>query len=150
MAAAAERAYGAADAWEGLLEYLAYVVGRQAADRGLSGILGAHLRSEQLVARARSRLRPLVQRLIERAQDAGELRLDVVYEDVSVLLWTTGRVVDATRDIAPEFWQRYLALLSDGLRAGNASPLPQPPLTAARHRTAMRRFAQPRTREAGA
>ena len=147
MAAAAERAYRAADAWEGLLEYLAYVVGQQAADRGLSGILGAHLRTEQLVARARSRLRPLVQLLIERAQDAGDLRLDVVYEDVSVLLWTTGRVVDATRDIAPEFWQRYLALLSDGLRAGSASPLPQPPLTAAKHRTAMRRFAVQRGRD---
>ena len=147
MAAAAEQALDADDAWEGLLEYLAYVVGLQAADRGLSEILGAHLRTEQLIARARSRLRPLVQRLIDRAQDAGELRADVVYEDVSVLLWTTGRVVDATREIAPEFWQRYLTLLLDGLHARNASPLPRPPLTAAKHRQAMRRFTQQRSRE---
>lgn len=146
MAAAAEHALGATDAWQGLLDYLAYVVGLQAADRGLCDIVGTHLRTEQLIARARSRLRPVVQRLIIRAQETGRLRVDVVYEDISVLLWTTGRVVDATREIAPEFWQRYLALLADSLRARDASPLPQPPLTATAHLQAMRRFTQQRSR----
>lgn len=148
MAAAAARALGATDGWDGLLEYLTYVVHLQAADRGLTDVVGAHLRTEQRVARARSRLRPLVQRLVVRAQETGELRPDVVYEDISVLLWTTGRVADATRDIAPKFWQRHLALVVDGLRTPGASPLPQPPLTAAKHRQAMRRFAEQRTRAA--
>lgn len=146
MARAAEQALAATDAWEALLEYLAYVVGLQAADRGLSEIVGANLRTEHLVGRARTRLRPLVQRLIDRAQEAGRLRADVVYEDVSVLLWTTGRVVDATREVAPEFWRRYLALMVDGLRARDASRLPRPPLTPAKHREAMRRFTQHRSR----
>ena len=146
IATAAEQALEATDAWEGLLDYLAFVVELQAADRGLSEIVGANLRTEQLLGRARTRLRPLVQRLIIRAQEAGKLRADVVFEDISVLLWTTGRVVDATRDVAPEFWQRYLALTVDGLRAQDASHLPQPPLTPARHREAMRRFTQPRSR----
>ena len=146
MAAAAEEALHATDAWDALLGYLVHVVGLQAADRGLSEMVGAHLRTEELVARARTRLRPLVQRLIVRAQAAGDLRADVVYEDVSVLLWTTARVVDATREVAPEFWQRHLALVIDGLCAHDASPLPQPPLTAAKHRDAMRRFTQQRSR----
>jgi AcrR family transcriptional regulator len=146
IAAAAEHALDASDAWEGLVEYLTYVVGLQAADRGLSDIVGAHLRSEQLVARARSRLRPLVERLITQAQETGRLRADVVYEDISVLLWTTGRVADATRQVAPEFWRRHLALVVDGLRTANASPLPQPPLTPAKHRQAMLRFTQQRGR----
>ena len=77
---------------------------------------------------------------------SGELRPDVVYEDISVLLWTTGRVVDATRDVEPDFWQRYLALAVDGLRASSATPLPRPPLTAAKHRQAMTRFAEHRSR----
>ena len=51
-----------------------------------------------------------------------------------MLLWTTGRVVDATRETAPEFWRRYLALAVDGLRAASATPLPRPPLTPAKHR----------------
>lgn len=146
MAAAAERALEAGDAWAGLLQYLEYVVGSQAADRGLSEIVGAHLRTEQLIGRARTRLRPLVERLIARAHDAGELRPDVVYEDVSVLLWTTGRVVDATRGVAPEFWRRYLGLIVDGLRSSSRSHLPEPPLTPAEHRAAMVRFTRQRTR----
>lgn len=146
IAAAAERALQATHPWGALLDYLAFVVSMQAADRGLSEIVGANLRTEQLLGRARRRLRPLVERLIVRAQESGDLRADVVYEDISVLLWTTGRVVDATRDVAPEFWQRYLALTVDRLRARSASLLPQPPLTPARHRAAMRRFTQHRSR----
>ncbi len=45
-----------------------------------------------------------------------------------------GRVVDATRDVAPAFWRRYLALLVDGLRAAEA--------TAAAAAAAHRRVAQ--------
>ena len=147
VAEAAAVALEADDPWEGLLGYLTHVVGLQAADRGLSEILGAHLRTEQLLGRARTRLRPLVEELIERAQAAGDLRRDVTYEDVSVLLWTTGRVVDATRDIAPEFWRRYLALLVDGLREASATPLPRAPLTGAEHAAAMRAFTADRRRE---
>ena len=146
LATTARQALEAADAWEALLEYLSVVVGLQAADRGFSEIIGAHQRSEQLVARARDRLRPLVESLIVRAQEAGKLRPDIVYEDISVLLWTTGRVVDATRGVAPEFWQRYLALIVDGLRSSSRSHLPEPPLTPAEHRAAMVRFTHQRTR----
>jgi AcrR family transcriptional regulator len=146
IAASAEGALADPDAWSAFLGYLTDVVRLQANDCGLSQILGAQLRAEDLVSRARTRLRPLVEQLIARAQEAGELRLDVVYEDISVLLWTTGRVVDATRDVEPDFWQRYLALLVDGLRAGSATPLPRPPLSAAKHRRAMNSFAEHRSR----
>jgi AcrR family transcriptional regulator len=139
---AAEHALDAPDAWQGLLGYLTRIVQMQASDCGLSEILGSHLGTERLVGRARERLRPLVEELISRAQEAGDLRADVVYEDVSVLLWTTGRVVDATRDVAPAFWERYLALVVDGLTTPGISALPQPPLTRAKHAAAMRHFAE--------
>jgi AcrR family transcriptional regulator len=142
LAQTARRALEATDAWDALLEYLSCVVRLQAADRGFSEIIGVHQHSEQLVARARGRLRPHVERLIVRAQEAGKLRPDIVYEDVSVLLWTTGRVVDATREVEPEFWQRYLALIVDGLRSQHANPLPRPPLTTTRHLQAMRHLTQ--------
>ena len=146
VAGAAQRALGVDDPWQGMLSYLTETVRLQASNRGLSEILGAHLRSEQLLGRARTRLRPLVEQLIVRAQTAGELRNDVVYEDISVLLWTTGRVVDATQDVDPEFWQRYLTLIVDGLRSGNASPLPRPALTPAKHTAAMHGFMRQRSR----
>jgi AcrR family transcriptional regulator len=146
IAASAEAGLGRPDAWTAFLDYLTDVVRLQATDCGLSQILGAYLSAEHLVARARNRLRPLVGQLIEQAQEQGELRPDVVYEDISVLLWTTGRVVDATRDVEPEFWQRYLALAVDGLRASSATLLPRSPLTAAKHRQAMTTFADHRSR----
>ena len=147
VAEAATGALEADDPWDGLLGYLTHVVGLQAADRGLSEIMGAALRSEHVLGRARTRLRPLVEELIAQAQTTGDLREDVTYEDVSVLLWTTGRVVDATRDIAPEFWRRYLALLVDGLRAESASLLPRPPLSPDEHAAAMRAFTAQRRRD---
>jgi len=146
IAASAEAALAEPDAWTAFLGYLTDVVRLQASDCGLSQILGAYMSAEDLVARARTRLQPLVRQLIERAQAAGALRPDVVYEDISVFLWTTGRVVDATRTVEPDFWQRYLALAVDGLRASSATPLPQPPLTTAKHRRAMTRFADHRPR----
>jgi AcrR family transcriptional regulator len=148
IASTAESALEQDDAWAAFLGYLTHVVELQASDRGISEILGAHPHTATLVARARTRLRPLVQELIARAQTSGQLRPDVVYEDVSVLLWTTGRVVDATRDVEPAFWRRYLALLVDGLRTGSATPLPRPPLTAGQHGRAMTRFTGPRVRPA--
>jgi len=149
LAASAEEALENPDSWEGLLGYLAGVVRLQSSDRGFSEALGSHLDGEHLLARARTRIRPLVEEIVLRAQAAGSLRPDVAYEDVSVLLWTTGRVVDATRDVAPQFWERYLALLVDGLRAGRATPLPRPPLTPAKHSAAIQRFMQQRGRGPG-
>ena len=149
MATAAEQALEHTDPWSAFVGYLAHIVRLQAADRGLSEILGAHLRTEQLVSRARRRLRPMVEQLIARAQEDGELRADIVFEDISVLLWTTGRVVDATREVGPAFWERYLALTVDGLRAGSASPLPQPALTPAKHSAAMHQLMQQRRSQHG-
>ena len=108
--------------WTGLCGFLDRAIALQAAHRGFAEIVTAHLRDEKLVARARSRLRPLLERLIERAQEAEALRDDVVYEDLSVLLWACGRVADSTRDVAPDYWRRHLALTLDGLRADGASP----------------------------
>ena len=145
IAATAEEALAMSDAWDGFLDYVTRVVALQATNRGLSEILGSHLRGEDLLVRARTRLRPLVGQLIARAQADGALRADITYEDLSVLLWTTGRVVDATRNVEPGLWQRYLALIVDGLRSSSATPLPRPALTGSQHEAAMLAFMQLRS-----
>ena len=66
------------------------------------------------------------------------------YEDISILLWTTGAVAGATREVSPLFWQRHLALLLGGLRAACAEPLPQPPLTSRQHIKVMVEVNSPR------
>jgi AcrR family transcriptional regulator len=142
VAGIAEDALAADDPWAGLGRFLEQTVGLQAENRGFAAIVMVKTRDEKLLGKARSRVTPLIVRLVERAQAAGVLRPDVVYEDVSVLLWTTARVVEATRDIAPEFWRRYLALTLDGLRPEVATPLPHPPLTERQHRRAMERLSE--------
>jgi len=141
LAALAEEALLEDDPWRGLAGFLERTVALQAENRGFAAIVAVHLRDEQLLAAARRRVTPLMQQLLERAQAAGVVRPDIVHEDISVLFWTSARVVDATRDIAPEFWRRYLTLSLDGLRLRDATALPHPPLTVSQHRDAMERLA---------
>jgi AcrR family transcriptional regulator len=77
----------------------------------------------------RARVRPLLRTVIERAQAQGSLRADFAPEDIALVFWSAGRVIETTAKVAPETWRRYLTFLLDGLRASAASPAPAPPLT---------------------
>jgi AcrR family transcriptional regulator len=124
---AAEQAAAADDAWAGFTGFLEEALELHAANRGLKNALatrGHGVRREAM----RARIRPLVRRMIERAQEQGTLRRDFAAEDMPLLFWTTDRVIEETAAEAPDYWRRYLGLLLDGLRAGAATPLPQPPL----------------------
>jgi len=87
----------------------------------------------------RARIKPLLRSMIERAQRQGSLRADFAVEDLPLLFWTSGRVIETTAAIAPDYWRRYLGLLLDGLRASAATPLPRPPLTPAQLARATKR-----------
>ena len=85
------------------------------------------------------RLGPLAQELVARAQASGRLRADVAGSDLPLIQVMLGAVVDVTRDVAPETWRRMLALMIDGLRAGEPrTPLPSPALDAGQIDHAMR------------
>lgn len=128
---AAESALEEGDAWIGFSSFLERVFELHVRNRGLKDVIARRLQSHGRVEAARARMRPLVARLIERAQEQGSLRPDFAPEDMPMLFWTGGRVAEMTSFVAPEFWRRHLALLLDGLRAEAATPLPQPPLTRA-------------------
>ena len=72
-----------------------------------------------------------MRQLVERAQADGSLRADFVPEDMPLVFMTGGRVLEASRGVAPDLWRRYLGLLLDGLRAEGATPLQRGPLTRA-------------------
>jgi AcrR family transcriptional regulator len=127
----AEQAAREEDAWAGLAGFLEQVLARHAANRGLKDVLASREHGAERAAAMRMRIRPLLGRVIERAQAQGTLRSDVTPEDLPVVFWTGGRVIEMTSAVAPDFWRRYLALVLDGLRAEAATPLPAPPLTPA-------------------
>jgi AcrR family transcriptional regulator len=125
------------DAFAGLELLLARATRLQSENRGLLDILLLRLPQEPQLAKARARFWPLVEQLVERAQQQGTLRTDLAPTDITVLLWQLGRVVDTTGAYAPELWRRYLALALDGLRPGAARSLPHPPLSHAEIDAAM-------------
>lgn len=62
---------------------------------------------------------------------AGQLRPDIRHQDMPVIQLMLGSVIDAARDVEPELWRRYFAIVLRGLRADptQAEPLPVGPLS---------------------
>ena len=125
----AEEALQTDDAWAGLTGFLEEALERHAANLGLKDVLATRKRDAHHAEAMRARIRPLLRRLIERAHEQGTLRDDFTPEDLPLVFWTAGRVIEQTSAIAPDYWRRYVWLLFDGLRAEAATPLPRPPLT---------------------
>ena len=136
----AERAAAEDDAWAGLTTFLEQALALHAENRGLKDVLAARQHGAPRAKAMRARIWPLLRRLIERAQEQGALRTDFTAEDLPMLFWTSGRVIETTAAVVPDYWRRYLGLVIDGLRADAATPLPAPPLTRAQlARTTARR-----------
>jgi AcrR family transcriptional regulator len=117
VAALAETALDADDAWAGLVGFLEGSLELHAHDRGLKELLFTTARGRDRVASARDRIKPLVTRVVDRAQASGALRADVQATDMAVLQMMLTSVMDYGGDIAPDVWRRCLAVVLDGLRA---------------------------------
>jgi AcrR family transcriptional regulator len=116
----AEHALSMDDPWAGFVHLVEQVCRLLAADRGYN----------DLAARRAGppRGHVLMTRLIERAQAAGALRADFTLADMAFVTWAITRTIEATAAVHPQAWRRHLAFILDGLRAGAAHPLPEPPL----------------------
>jgi AcrR family transcriptional regulator len=128
---AVEQALAVEDPWEGFCHFLERALTLHAQNRGLKDIVASREHGRARADAMRARVRPLFKRLVARAQEHGALRPDFAVEDLPLLLWAGGSVIEAGGTVAPEAWRRYLGLILDGLRADAATPLAQPPLTRA-------------------
>jgi AcrR family transcriptional regulator len=127
----AEEAVAEADAWAGFTGFLERALELHAQNRGVKDMLAWRQHGARHADALRRRIRPLLARLVERVQKQGALRADFTPEDLPLLFWSAGRVIETTAKVAPGAWRRYLGLMLDGLRAEAATPLPEPPLTRA-------------------
>jgi AcrR family transcriptional regulator len=127
----ADRALANPDPWDGLVGFMERGLELQARDKGLKQLLLGTPEGCARVGGARERLLPLVAELVERARKAGVLRPDIQQEDLPVIQWMVGTVVDQGREVKPDLWRRYLSLLVRGMRAdpAPAEPLPVEALT---------------------
>jgi AcrR family transcriptional regulator len=129
--ALAEEALGAPDGWSGFTGFLERALALHARNRGLREVVETRAHGRAHAEAMRRRMAPLLARLVERAQAEGTLRRDLLPQDVALIFWGADRVMELAGPVAPGAWRRQLGLLLDGLRSSAATPLPQPPLTAA-------------------
>jgi len=126
------------DPWRGLVLYLEQALTMQAKDRGMAQILSGRHTQPQKYDWGRDRLAPMVNRVANRAREAGLLRDDVTGTDLiflqvaltGIAITFQSRCVDGRDDIS-ELYRRYLWIALDGLRPERTgtSRLPIPPLT---------------------
>lgn len=111
-----------------------------ATDKGLRQILMFTSSGHDRACYARDRMRPAVNRLLERSQAAGQVRDDLAPTDIPVLEFMLGTIGEYARDVRPGIWRRYLVLWLDALPPSRDSytPLPVPELSPDEMATVMR------------
>jgi AcrR family transcriptional regulator len=131
MVAVAENACVAPDPWQAFVSYLEYAAQTMAADVGLRQLMMFATYGHDQVAYARQKMRPVVSKLVMRAQQAGQLREDFSATDVPLIAFMLASAAEYASPVEPDLWRRYLALIIDALRPARdgASPLPAPALT---------------------
>jgi AcrR family transcriptional regulator len=125
LSAVGERLLEAADPGAALLEFLT-AAAHQRQQRDLSFLQEAGDLNPE-VTRVRAQMFQTVHTLVERARKQGTVRPDVTGADVILLMCAPNYVTSYVPDAPPDLWQRYLAIIFDGLRAEGAHPLPHPP-----------------------
>jgi AcrR family transcriptional regulator len=126
----ADEALREPDPWHGLTVFLERALELQAGDRGLKDLITGTPEGLERVCRIRDKLLPVGLELVGRAQATGQLREDIGATDLPIIQLMLSSLIDASRDVEPELWRRYLGIVLRGCSAApdDASPLPSPPL----------------------
>jgi AcrR family transcriptional regulator len=130
------------DPWIGFCNYIARICEMQAADRGFADLLTLSFPGAKALEAERDRSGEALGELIDRAKAAGKLRDEFAHQDVPLILMANAGVVTATRDGAPQAWQRIVGYLiqsfaTDAARA-SVPPLPKPPTRTQVYRALLR------------
>jgi AcrR family transcriptional regulator len=143
VAGLAEEAAKVPDPWSGLVCFMERAAELMAGDVGLRQMLMFATYGGDSTWYARQRNAPLVQRLLERAQAAGQVRSDLRSTDIPFIVFVLTEAAQFARQISPEIWRRYLTLVIDGLRPGRegVTPLPVPALLPEEFEMTMRQSA---------
>ena len=124
LAEKAREGLEAPDPWNGFAALIRFAALIQSDDRGLCEVMG--LRPDMMNAAALGAGLPeLCDRLVKRAQRSGQLRRDLVWEDIPMIACGLGRITQATVGPATGRWPRLVEIILDGLRAPGTGKLPR-------------------------
>ena len=121
VAAAAEEAGAAEDAWSGLVGFLERVLELQAANLPLRDVLLIQRGQEERIAEQRRRIGALLEQVIARGREQGSLRDDLTLGDLVFAMWSFAPLFEATATVAPHAWRRHLQIVLDGMRPDGAT-----------------------------
>jgi AcrR family transcriptional regulator len=133
----ADKALAMDDPWDGFVSYLENLFAVQAGDRGFNDFLSRRFTDNAETELIHDRMCAQIEEVLARAQDADAARPDITQADIVNLIWSNGRIIDATSTTAPNAWRRYLHLMLDAYRAERAHAIPEPPMTDAQLYDAM-------------
>ncbi|WP_417235256.1 TetR/AcrR family transcriptional regulator [Arthrobacter sp.] len=142
--AGATRAQEMDDPWEGFVCYLENLFTVQAGDRGFNDFLSRRFPENADTEHIHDRMCRQIEDVLTRAQEAGAVRPDITQADIVNLIWSNGRMIDATSTTAPNAWRRHLYLMLDAYRAERAHSIPEPPMTDAQLYAAMAHLSEPK------
>jgi AcrR family transcriptional regulator len=113
-----------ADPWEALTCALWAGAEILSADRALSEVMADIPGPVPIGLTMQRELNDSMTTLLERAKASGDLRPDVVLDDIPMVMCGVGAATRKTH-MCPGAWRRHVAIVLDGLRAASASgPLP--------------------------
>ena len=115
----------------------------QARHRALAEHMATEIDLPVSAQSVRDSLRRAIEELVTRAQDAGAIRADIGPADVAMLFSGVAHATALAGDLQPVLRERYVALILDGLRPLEASPLPGKPLDFSQLRTIKMKKAKP-------
>jgi len=125
IGAIAEEQLHEPDPWRALAGFFEQALALQAADRGLKDVLWSSGHGREQVVHARRAIAGPVTKLVRRALEAGVVRPDMATSDVPLINFMLNSIIDFARDVEPELYRRYLAIILDGLRPrDDVAPLP--------------------------
>jgi AcrR family transcriptional regulator len=132
MVREAERALTEPDPWQALVSYLDFAIALMAGNMGLRQLLMFSTYGKERICYARDQMRPVINKLVERAQASGDVRPDFAGTDLKMIVFMLSSVAEYASASRPDLWRRYLTLLIDGLRPARdtVSELPAPAPTA--------------------
>lgn len=112
-----EEAVADPDAWHGLTSFIRFSTDLQASDHAIKDLLtGGHVGLER-ISRIRARLMPMGEELVRRAHADGRLREDIEAADLPVIQGMMGPLIDASAELDPDLYRRYLDIVIRGIAA---------------------------------
>jgi AcrR family transcriptional regulator len=121
----ADRAREDLESADGLCDFIRFSVQIQADDVGLCEVIGSRPDFMDEAARAAG-LVELAQELVQRAQESGQLRPDIEWQDIPMISCGLGHVTHRNPPPSAGRWPRLVEIILDGLRAPGTGSLPEP------------------------